>query len=75
MSNRGFRLIASAIVVSGGAITLALARHDAGDIAGLALTVIGGGLCLTDWIASWREDQRKQALPNDALDVRFTSKP
>jgi hypothetical protein len=71
MSNRGFRLIASAIVASGGAVTLALTRHDAGDIAGLALTVIGGGLCLTDWIASWREDQRKLPIPNDSPDVRL----
>lgn len=59
MSNRGFRLIASAIVASAGGITLAVARKDAGDIAGLALAVIGGCLCLTDWIASWREDHRK----------------
>ena len=30
MSNRGFRLIASATVVSGGGVALALARGDAG---------------------------------------------
>jgi hypothetical protein len=59
MSNRGFRLIASAIVASGGGVALALARGDAGSVAGLALVVIGGCLCLTDWVASWREDQRK----------------
>jgi hypothetical protein len=59
MSNRGFHLIASAIAAAGGGITLAVARRDAGDIAGLALVVIGGFLCLTDSIASWREDHRK----------------
>lgn len=59
MSNRGFRLIASAIAAAGGGITLAVARRDAGDIAGLILVVVGGCLCLTDWIASWREDHRR----------------
>jgi hypothetical protein len=59
MSNRGFRLIASAIVASGGGVALARARGDAGSVAGLALVVIGGCLCLIDWVASWREDQRK----------------
>ena len=59
MSNRGFRLIASAIVASGGGVALALARGDAGSVAGLAMVVIDGCLCLTDWVASWEEDQRK----------------
>jgi hypothetical protein len=59
MSNRGFRLIASAIVASGGGVVLALARGDAGSVAGLAMVVIDGSLCLTAWVASWEEDQRK----------------
>ena len=75
MSNQGFRLIASAIVASGGGIALALARGDAGSIAGLALVVIGGALCLADWIASWREDQRKQSSHNASPDARITIKP
>jgi hypothetical protein len=44
-------------VASGGGV--ALARGDASSVAGLALVVIGGFLCLIDWVASWREDQRK----------------
>jgi hypothetical protein len=59
MSNRGFRLIASATVVSGGGVALTLARGDAGSVAGLALILIGGCLCLTDWVVSCREVQRK----------------
>ena len=59
MSNRGFRLIASAIVASGGGVALALAQGDAGSVAGLAMVVIDGCLCLTDWVASWEEDPRK----------------
>lgn len=73
MSNRDFRLIASAIVASGGGISLALARGDAGSVAGLALAVIGGGLCLADWIASWREDQRRQSNQKPPSDTRFTA--
>lgn len=83
MSNRGARLIASAIVASGGGMTLALASlarspqyhgGDAGDIAGLLLLLIGGCLCLIDWVAAWREDQRKLSSQNETSDTRFTSK-
>jgi len=72
MSDRGFRLIASAIVASGGGISLALARGDARILVGFALVVIGGGLCLADWFASWREDQTKQSNPKPPSDTRFT---
>jgi hypothetical protein len=46
-------------VASGGGVALALARGDAGGVAGLALVVIGSCLCLADRVESWREDQRK----------------
>jgi hypothetical protein len=73
MSDRGFRLIASAIVASGGGISLALSRGDARVLVGFALVLIGGGLCLADWIASWREDQNKQSNQKSPADTRFTS--
>jgi len=73
MSNRGFRLIASAIAASGGGIAMGLGSREAGLFAGFFLIVIGGCLCLTDWIASWREDRQQQPSQNDAPDTRITT--